>query len=93
MTTPRFNLRDLFLAVLLIALGCTGLNVLCWDSAPQSPLAALGGGLMLFTSPIWIGAGIGTPLHQPWRGALYGLAAAIGFAIVGMFSLGGAVRE
>ncbi len=92
MKWPQFSLKELFQSLLLISIGLGCLSVFGRDGNP-SPLIMIVGPCLLFTAPVWIGAGIGTPFRQTARGALYGLAVAIGLTLVAVFSVQQAARE
>ncbi len=91
MKWPQFSLKELFQSLLLISIGLGCLNVFNRDREP-SPLIMTIGPFVLFTGPVWIGAGIGTLFHRPIRGGLEGLVVAVGMAMVILLSVERVIR-
>ena len=66
---PQFNLKDMLLAVALIALGCGALRT---TGQPEPWMPVLLGIVLGFAGPMLICAGVAAPFHRKLQGATVG---------------------
>jgi uncharacterized membrane protein YczE len=74
---PRFTIKDMLLAMTLIAVGAGMLTFLDRNrerTFGQSAIGAIGILLMWYGSGACVGAGLFTPFKRPWLGVLIAVA-------------------
>jgi len=77
MIRPQFMLKDVFLAVALIAIGCAGISMLLRLDGIHSLWGGTIAAMLYGTSPIWICMGLAAPFRRKRLGAAIGLAMTI----------------
>jgi hypothetical protein len=78
MGRPQFNLKDILLALFLIALGCGALRATDRSNSSAPVWLAL---LLGISGPILICTGLATPLHRKSVGAFVGALMVCAFVI------------